>query len=91
MTAAGREALAIDGGRPVRSTFLPYARQQISDADVDAVAAALRSDWLTTGPRVPEFEAGLIRATGARLAALWRPSSSSSAIMASLRMSAAVP
>ena len=66
MTATGRAVLAIDGGQPVRSTFLPYARQQISDADVDAVAAALRSDWLTTGPRVPEFEAALTQATGAR-------------------------
>jgi perosamine synthetase len=66
VTAVGRQALAIDGGRPVRSTFLPYAHQQINDADVDAVAAALRSDWLTTGPRVPEFEAALAAATGAR-------------------------
>ena len=59
-------ALAIDGGTPVRTTFLPYARQQISDDDVAAVVAALRSDWLTTGPRVPAFEAGLADATGAR-------------------------
>jgi perosamine synthetase len=58
--------LAIDGGTPVRSAFLPYAHQQISDDDVAAVVAALRSDWLTTGPRVPEFEAGLTAATGAR-------------------------
>ena len=36
------------------------------DEDVAAVAAALRSDWLTTGPRVPAFEAGLVEATGAR-------------------------
>ena len=46
--------------------MLPYAHQQISDEDVDAVAAALRSDWLTTGPRVPAFEAALASATGAR-------------------------
>src|SRR6476469_6943808 len=58
--------LAIDGGTPVRTAFLPYARQQISDDDVAAVAAALRSDWLTTGPRVPAFEAALADATGAR-------------------------
>ena len=45
---------------------LPYAHQQIDDADVDAVIAALRSDWLTDGPRVPAFEAGLEDATGAR-------------------------
>ena len=58
--------LAIDGGTPVRTSFLPYAHQQISDDDVAAVVAALRSDWLTTGPRVPEFEAGLVAATGAK-------------------------
>jgi len=58
--------LAIDGGTPVRATLLPYARQVISDEDVAAVTEALRSDWLTTGPRVPEFEAALVDATGAR-------------------------
>ena len=63
--SAGRR-LPIDGGSPVRTTFLPYAHQQISDEDVAAVVAALRSDWLTTGPRVPAFEAGLAEATGAR-------------------------
>lgn len=60
------DRLAIDGGTPVRSTFLPYARQQIGDDEVAAVVAALRSDWLTTGPKVPEFEAGLAAVTGAR-------------------------
>jgi len=66
MTTTRPDTLAIDGGTPVRATFLPYARQQISDDDVAAVVAALRSDWLTTGPRVPAFEAGLVGATGAR-------------------------
>jgi perosamine synthetase len=36
--------------------FLPYGRQEISDADVKAVVEALCSGWLTTGPRVVEFE-----------------------------------
>ena len=39
--------------------MLPYARQSISDDDVAAVEAALRSDWLTTGPRVRELEVAL--------------------------------
>ena len=60
------ERLAIDGGTPVRTSLLPYARQDISDDDVAAVAAALRSDWLTTGPRVPAFEEALATATGCR-------------------------
>ncbi|HSW40910.1 MAG TPA: aminotransferase class I/II-fold pyridoxal phosphate-dependent enzyme [Patescibacteria group bacterium] len=62
------DRLAIEGGSPVRSTLLPYARQEISDDDVAAVAAALRSDWLTTGPQVPVFEEALAAATGARQA-----------------------
>jgi len=36
---------------------IPYGRQSIDDGDVDAVVAALRSEYLTTGPRVAEFEA----------------------------------
>lgn len=45
--------------------FLPYGRQSIDDADIDAVAAVLRSDWLTTGPAVDGFEAAFSKATGA--------------------------
>jgi UDP-4-amino-4,6-dideoxy-N-acetyl-beta-L-altrosamine transaminase len=50
------ERLAIEGGTPARETFLPYAHQSIDDGDVAAVVEALRSDWLTTGPRVDELE-----------------------------------
>jgi UDP-4-amino-4,6-dideoxy-N-acetyl-beta-L-altrosamine transaminase len=46
-------------------TVLPYGRQLIDDDDVAAVAAALRSDLLTTGPLVEKFEADLARMTGA--------------------------
>lgn len=38
------------------SFFLPYGRQVIGEDDIEAVIAALRSDWLTTGPRVNGFE-----------------------------------
>ena len=50
------EPLALDGGRPVRSTLLPYARQSIDAVDIAAVTAVLQSNWLTTGPKVAEFE-----------------------------------
>ncbi|MFC3227249.1 UDP-4-amino-4,6-dideoxy-N-acetyl-beta-L-altrosamine transaminase [Marinibaculum pumilum] len=50
---------------PSSLPFLPYARQTVTDADVDAVAAVLRSDWLTTGPAVDRFEAALADACGA--------------------------
>ena len=48
--------LAIEGGRPVRRTPLPYGRQCVDEEDIQAVTAVLRSDWLTTGPKVQEFE-----------------------------------
>ena len=51
-----REVLAIDGGTPVRKTLLPYGRQSIGEEDIQAVVDVLRSDWLTTGPKVAEFE-----------------------------------
>lgn len=35
---------------------IPYGRQDISAADIEAVVAALRSDFLTQGPAVPAFE-----------------------------------
>jgi UDP-4-amino-4,6-dideoxy-N-acetyl-beta-L-altrosamine transaminase len=41
--------------------MIPYGRQDISDADVEAVVATLRSDWLTQGPAVPRFEAEFAR------------------------------
>ena len=66
MTSHGTEPLAIDGGEPVRRVMLPYARQSIDDTDIAAVSAALRSDWLTTGPRVPAFEQALAAFSGAR-------------------------
>ncbi len=59
------DTLAIHGGAPIRRTMLPYGRQSIDDADVAAVSAALRSDWLTTGPRVAAFEEAFAHAVGA--------------------------
>lgn len=60
------DELALHGGAPVRGHLLPYGRQSIDDADVEAVIAALRSDWLTTGPKVPEFEAAFTAYTQAK-------------------------
>jgi perosamine synthetase len=61
-----KELLAIDGGTPVRNTLLPYGRQSIDDADIQAVVDVLRSDWLTTGPKVPEFEEAFAAGVGAK-------------------------
>ena len=55
-TSVSPQALAIHGGPPVRKEFLPYGRQSVDEADIQAVVDVLRSDWLTTGPKVGEFE-----------------------------------
>lgn len=36
--------------------FIPYGRQNITEEDIDAVVNVLKSDYLTQGPKVPEFE-----------------------------------
>ena len=46
------ETLALHGGKPVRETLLPYGRQCLDEADVQAVVEVLKSDWLTTGPKI---------------------------------------
>jgi perosamine synthetase len=61
-----REALAIDGGTPVRKTLLPYGHQSIGEDDIQAVVNVLRSDWLTTGPKVAEFEEAFAAWVGAK-------------------------
>ena len=46
--------------------MIPYGRQDISEADIQAVVAVLRSDWLTQGPAVPAFERAIADFCGAR-------------------------
>lgn len=48
--------------------FLPYGHQWVDDEDIRRVVAVLRSDWLTQGPVVEEFEAHLAACCGARYA-----------------------
>jgi len=60
--------LAVDGGAPVRAKMLPYGHQWIDDQDIAAVVDTLRSEWLTTGPRVAEFEAAFADRIGAKYA-----------------------
>lgn len=64
-TSVSPQALAINGGSPVRATLLPYGRQAIGEADIQAVVEVLRSDWLTTGPKVGEFEEAFAERVGA--------------------------
>lgn len=58
--------LALKGGTPVRQKMLPYGRQTIDDEDIAAVVDVLRSDWLTTGPKVAEFEQAFAAFVGSK-------------------------
>ncbi len=40
--------------------MIPYGRQQVTQTDIDAVVAVLRSEFLTQGPIVPRFEQRLV-------------------------------
>ncbi len=46
--------------------MIPYGRQIISEEDIAAVTAVLRSDFLTQGPVVPRFEAAVAQRVGAK-------------------------
>jgi len=43
---------------------IPYGRQSINDEDIAAVVETLSTDWLTMGPKVAEFEAGIAARAG---------------------------
>lgn len=45
--------------------MIPYGRQDITQADIDAVVGVLQSDFLTQGPMVPRFEQQVARHVGA--------------------------
>jgi len=45
--------------------MIPYGRQDIIQADIDAVVAVLQSDFLTQGPMVPRFEESVAQHVGA--------------------------
>jgi len=49
---------------------IPYGRQNITQADIDAVVNTLKSDFLTQGPKVGEFEQAFANYVGAKYAVL---------------------
>jgi len=60
--------LALFGGEPIRKDFIPYGKQYIDDQDIKSVNEVLQSPYLTTGPKVEEFEKELCEFTGATFA-----------------------
>jgi UDP-4-amino-4,6-dideoxy-N-acetyl-beta-L-altrosamine transaminase len=62
------QELAIKGGKPIRVKMLPYGHQWIDEEDIKTVIEVLRSDWITQGPKVAEFEKEFAKYVGARYA-----------------------
>ncbi|HDP70437.1 MAG TPA: UDP-4-amino-4,6-dideoxy-N-acetyl-beta-L-altrosamine transaminase [Actinobacteria bacterium] len=48
--------------------MIPYSRQFIDEDDIDAVVGVLRSDWITQGPKIQEFEKKLASCCGSNYA-----------------------
>ena len=48
--------------------YIPYGRQYIDEDDIQSVVDVLRSDWITTGPKIAEFEEKFAELTGAKYA-----------------------
>ena len=65
-TDAGR--LAIEGGPPVRPSFLPFHQPSMGPEEEAEVLDTLRSGWLTTGPKTQRFEQDFARYLGANRA-----------------------
>jgi UDP-4-amino-4,6-dideoxy-N-acetyl-beta-L-altrosamine transaminase len=66
MDAGGKPRRDPAGGAGVSGRFLPYGQQDIDASDLAAVTEALQAGYLTTGPRVGEFEAAFAKTVGAR-------------------------
>ena len=48
--------------------IIPYGRQWVDASDIKEVIKVLKSDWLTQGPKIKEFEDALCKYTGAKYA-----------------------
>lgn len=84
MSGRGPDTPAIEGGTPVHAGEpVPFFRTVLSDADIAAATAALRSGWLTLGPRVGEFEHAFAARVGSPHAIAMN--SCTSALFAALR------
>lgn len=60
--------LAINGGPPVRKTFLPFGSPCLGQEEYDEVLDTLKSGWIGTGPKTIAFEEAFARYVGARFA-----------------------
>lgn len=63
-----QDSLAIHGGNPVRETYLPYGKQWINNDDIDAVINVLKSEYITSGSTIYQFEKSVSEYVGAKYA-----------------------
>lgn len=66
MTKCQRKQLVIEKGN--KKMYIPYGRQTIEEDDIKAVLETLSSDFLTTGPKIEEFEQSVAHYVGAKYA-----------------------
>lgn len=52
----------------MKSDFMPYGRQYIDNKDIDEIVKILKSDWLTQGPKIEEFEKKIAKYCNAKYA-----------------------
>ena len=58
--------LAIDGGHPVRESYLVFGSPDLQQPEIDEVMATLKTGWIGTGPKVARFEEEFRRYVGAQ-------------------------
>lgn len=63
-----KEELALNSGTPIRDSYLPYGKQWIDNEDIKAVTDVLKSDFITTGPAISQFEKEIAEFVGAKYA-----------------------
>lgn len=62
------DILAIQGGKPVRDTYLSYSHQWIDDDDIETIINVLKGEYLTSGPKIEQFEKKFANYVGAEYA-----------------------
>lgn len=62
------EKPVIEGGKPVRDNFLPYGTHWIDQKEIDEVIDSLKSNWITTGPKMQKFEENFKNLIGSKYA-----------------------
>src|SRR3989338_9627909 len=51
--------------------MIPYGHQSIDESDIKAIVKVLKSDWLSQGPKIAEFEEALAKYCGAKYAVIF--------------------